>query len=436
MSIPTPLRVFPFFLALMPFSALQAQVVSIEAWQGGKAGAVSMTFDDSLAGHWSYADPIMAANGVRGTFFVITGSTNWNSARTAALNGHEIGSHSTVDATLKNDVNADLKMQQSHDAIETEIGSVIADYQCHSIAWPYGFRRLDVVNDPNYKDLYVSARLAGSGSTYNPKDTTTWWKYGEGTYGLDHYFVREDYLMLSSTTITQFESQLDTVESVEGWTAFTYHGIETGGYQNISAANFTAQVEALAARKDTTLWVAPYGEVARYIRQRDNASASLVSNDGSTVTLSLTDTLDDTVFNLPLTLSFPAPAGWTSVTASQNGSAIPVSLREGTVYVDAVPDAGSIEVTVGSEGGDGPGAPVLGGIVASGSDLELSFLGENGVSYQLQRATVALDVLTETDWVDLENPEASAVGNGLPVTLSDPGAKDSFDAAWYRVVAE
>lgn len=375
-------------LALLSTSVLIAQTVEIADWQGNASGAVSLTFDDSLGGHWSHADPIMTAAGVRGTFFVITGSVDWNGARAAALNGHEIGSHSTVDATLKDDVHAGTKMQQSHDTIETEIGSAIPGYQCHTIAWPYGDRRLDTINDPTYQDLYVSARNAGNpllaGNSYNASDTTTWWKYGEGTYGLDHYFVVGDALMLSSTTLTTFEAQLDLVEAQNGWTVFTYHGIETGGYENISAADFTAQVSALATRNES-LFVAPYGEVVRYIRQRDEAAASIVNNDGTTLTLSLTDSLDDSIFNVPLTLMLDAPVGWSDVTAQQSGLPVKAWVTDGKILVNAVPDSGSITIQEAAD--PAIEVPVLDIVPLTPSTVELSWQSQSGLRYEVKQST-------------------------------------------------
>jgi peptidoglycan/xylan/chitin deacetylase (PgdA/CDA1 family) len=385
---------------------LNGQTVEIADWQNNATGAVSMTFDDSLPGHWSHADPIMAAAGVRGTFFVITGSVDWDGARAAALNGHEIGSHSTVDATLQNDVNAALKMQQSHDAIETEIGSAIPGYQCHTIAWPYGFRRLDVVNDATYHPLYLSARNAGNAllasNSYNSADTTAWWKFGEGTYGVDHYYVIGDALMLTDTSLATFDSQLDLVETQNAWTVFTYHGIETGGYQNIPAANFTAQVDALAGRRDR-LYIAPYGEVVRYIRQRDDATASLVSNDGSTITLSLTDSLDDAIYNIPMTLILAAPAGWTDISAFQDGLAIEAWIADGNILLNAVPDAGSI--TIEEAAGQEVAIPVLDILPLTGSSVQLSWDSVSGQQYEVKQST------TIEGWTSLD-PAVIVSGDG------------------------
>jgi hypothetical protein len=400
-------------LSVFPFS-LSGQTVTIADWQGNKSGAISMTFDDALSGHWSHADPIMTAAGVRGTFYVITGVTDWNSARTAALNGHEIGSHSTVDATLQNDTNAGLKMQQSHDAIETEIGAAIPGYQCHTIAWPYGYRRLDVVNDPLYHDLYLSARNAGNAllatNSYNSANTASWWKYGEGTYGEDHFFVIGDALMQTTTSLTTFESQLDLVAAQNGWTVFTYHAIETGGYQNIPAATFTDQVAALATRSDD-LYIAPVGEVIRYIRQRDAASATVTSNDGTTLILSLTDSLDDSVYNIPLTLVFDAPSGWTSVEAVQDGAPVAAALVEGTVVLNAVPDAGDITVT--GAGSPEIVVPPVSILPLSPGTAQLSWESGSGLQYEVLTST------TLSGWSPMD-PAIIVTGDGSVQTQEVP----------------
>lgn len=365
------------------------QAVTIADWQGNKAGAISLTFDDSLGGHWTHAAPIMTAAGIRGTFAVITNSVDWDGARAAALDGHEIGSHSTDGNALDvlDFATAATRMQQSHDAIETQIGAAIPGYQCHVIAWPFGKRRLDVVNDPAYKDLYVSARNAGNSllasNSYNSADTTTWWKYGEGTYGLDHFFVVGDASMTTTTSLVTFNSQLDLVTTQKAWTVFLYHGIETGGYQNISATDFTDQMNALAARTDD-LYIAPYGEVARYIRQRDDASASVTSNDGTTLILSLTDSLDDSVFNIPLTLLLDAPSGWTTVDAVQGGSPVEAAVVDGQIVLNAVPDAGPISITEGAA----PEivVPHLGITPASPSTVFLSWDTVAGQQYEVEQS--------------------------------------------------
>jgi peptidoglycan/xylan/chitin deacetylase (PgdA/CDA1 family) len=396
-----PLLLLLLLLTLLPTLKSAGQTVTIADWQGNKSGAISLTFDDSPANHWTNAAPILTDKGLRGTFAVITNSVDWDGARAAAQSGHEIGSHSTDGNALDvlDFATAAARMQQSHDAVETEIGAAIDGYQCHVIAWPFGKRRLDVVNDPAYKDLYVSARNAGNSllaeNSYNEADTTAWWKYGEGTCGLDHYFVIGDALMNSGISLTIFNNQLDLVETQGAWTVFTYHSVVDSGASGLSVnkSDFTNQAAALSARSDS-LYIAPYGEVARYVRQRDDASASVTSNDGTTLVLSLTDTLDDSIYNVPLTLLVDAPAGWETVEASQGGEQLQAAIVDGTIIVDAVPDAGPVTIT-----GSSPPAlitPTVTITPLTQSTLQLSWDTQSDLQYEVR----ASDDLSTWDPLD------------------------------------
>ncbi len=66
-----------FFIVLLFISAgASAQVghTTITKWQGGKRGAVSITYDDGSRNQFAVAVPIMNRLGLPGTFFINTGS--------------------------------------------------------------------------------------------------------------------------------------------------------------------------------------------------------------------------------------------------------------------------------------------------------------------------------------------------------------------------
>ncbi|MCD8483122.1 MAG: polysaccharide deacetylase family protein [Verrucomicrobia bacterium] len=144
----------------------------IAKWRGDATAALSLTFDDSLPSHWSVAVPALNEKGMRATFFVITGSTDWESARLAALAGHEIGSHSTTDAKLVTPAprphqlvaGAENIIQLARQTIETEIGQVVPGYRALSFAYPYGITSLES-DDTHLPDLVAryhwAARTAG-----------------------------------------------------------------------------------------------------------------------------------------------------------------------------------------------------------------------------------------------------------------------------------
>ena len=69
-------------------------------------------------------------------------------------------------------------------------------------------------------------------------------------------------------------------------------------------------------------------------------------NQGTSITLQVTDSLDDANYNYPITIRRPLPAGWPSATVSQNGLPVDVcSVMVGpTKYImfDVVPDGGNV----------------------------------------------------------------------------------------------
>ena len=52
--------------------------------------------------------------------------------------------------------------------------------------------------------------------------------------------------------------------------------------------------------KRKSLWIAPYGEVVRYIFERDSSVLGLKEMTDSTIFISITNNLDSSIYNLPL----------------------------------------------------------------------------------------------------------------------------------------
>ncbi len=94
------------------------------------------------------------------------------------------------------------------------------------------------------------------------------------------------------------------------------------------------------------LWVGTFGAAVKYIKERSSATISVFSSSSDQMVLSLADSLDDAIYNQPLTLRSEVPSGWTSVKIEQGSSSIEVpSTVEGTtrvVYYNALPDRGLI----------------------------------------------------------------------------------------------
>ena len=101
------------------------------------------------------------------------------------------------------------------------------------------------------------------------------------------------------------------------------------------------------------MWTSTYGSVVKYIKERYSANLSLVANSQSQIVVNLTDTLDDAIFDEPLTIRSEVPANWATVSIQQGtGETNVTSVVEGTetvIYYNVVPDRGLItlqELTV------------------------------------------------------------------------------------------
>jgi hypothetical protein len=84
----------------------------------------------------------------------------------------------------------------------------------------------------------------------------------------------------------------------------------------------------------------------RYIQERDAVSVSVTTNSPDSFTLQVTDGLDDSIYNYPITLRRPMPTNWPGAVVLQNNQPVNTQLVTvgSTNYVmfDVVPDAGNV----------------------------------------------------------------------------------------------
>jgi oligosaccharide reducing-end xylanase len=150
-------------------------------------------------------------------------------------------------------------------------------------------------------------------------------------------------------TISSITALDDQAASSGGWVVFTLHALDgDSGYSPLSSTILRQSLDYLAARR-STFWVQTFLNVVKYIKERNDASVSEISNTGDTITVSVTDTLSNTIYNYPITIRRPLPTDWPSATATQNGQAINAKtvVVNSTLYVmfDAVPDGGDVVLT-------------------------------------------------------------------------------------------
>ena len=249
-----------------PLAAPTSDPVSVCTWLGCKSGALSYTQDDAsnVVGANS-CRPYLEAAGFRGTFFYdgTTVDTNWMADYVAA--GHEIGSHLSnhlannyapachPNCTLvglrqtptTTEAIASFRTDQidpSVSLIESETGQPVL-----SVAYPYGATD---ANRMTAAELY----FLGARGYYNPDVANFPWitSVNDAT--------PPDAMLINSDDLS-WQTLIQTAINDSKWAVLTMHdycfGIgEDGNY--------------LANNADS-LWVAPMGEVLKYINVRNNA---------------------------------------------------------------------------------------------------------------------------------------------------------------------
>ncbi len=314
---------------------VNAQVVNpsyeVATWKGFAQAAVSYTWDDNTPKQLTDALPLYDLYGFKVTFFTITSTNpNWNGLKMAQNNGHEIASHTVTHTALNTLTDSTQEVEQKK--AKEEINAQLSTNNCTTVAYPY----CAAGNKSITGKYYISARgCSGVIENKTPADFLNVSSIICGTQGA----VR---------MASQFNGVANNAATSNGWVVFLLHGINNdGGYSPVDSADLRIHLQYMNASRDK-YWVNTYGNVVRYIRERDAAAVTELSNTDSLIVFSVTHNLDVQLYNFPLTIKRPVPGNWISFTVSQNGTMLPTQIvnENGKTYfiVDILPNGGDVKI--------------------------------------------------------------------------------------------
>lgn len=307
----------------------------VGTWRGFCTSAVSFTFDDESPNQFSKAIPIFDAFGFKATLFVVTSSTwgwppQWDLLNSLAHKGHEIASHTVTHSHLGGQPDSVqwAELQTAKEVIEF----YIPDYPCVTLAYPY----CEPPKRAIVSSLYIAARIcSGSLEPSTPRDFLNLSSIICGELG-------------GVKTVSDFMSRFNSVKKTKGWCIFLIHGIDNdGGWSSLSSAVLRETLDSLNVHRNE-IWVETFGNVVRYIKERNAVSVTENSVQDSTISIQVTDTLNNDIYNYPVTLQRPLPEGWASGKVYQNGQEVPVQIvqTDSIQYIqfDVVPDQGEVVI--------------------------------------------------------------------------------------------
>jgi hypothetical protein len=316
--------------------------VEVGTWGNFAKGAISHTFDDypytGTLQQVGSGQEAFDAKKLHMTLFVITKSvTDWTKLNDAFKKGHEIASHT-----------------QTHGSNASELGPSQQDIKknvpgemCVSLAYPNGTTIAGALQ------TYIAARtIQGRTNAKTPGDFSQIATQGVG-------MGSGNYETVVTNESTDMNKLADEAASGNKWATAMHHGI--GGSSDPKHSWAFTDVGEMAKHLDyldknrSKIWCETFGNVARYIKEREAAKVTVKSSDAKSVTVTLTDNLADSIYNFPLSLRFECPTGWTESTAKQGTKVMPDTIitdatsSKKYVMFQAVPNKGDVIVSSGKD---------------------------------------------------------------------------------------
>lgn len=300
----------------------------VAKFAGDRAAAISYTFDDNLRDQYTLAVPMLNAVGFKGTFFVIPSATaetpeegqkkegqkrawggiSWPELKEMAAQGHEIASHTWSHPNLQKLSAADVEAQfaKANEAIATHLGSPPL-----TLAFPFN------ADTPEIQAIASRHYVA-----FRDKQASTSGK----------------------STTESLNAWADKLVKEKAWGVMMTHGVASG-YAAMSSPDVFRDHLRYVKGREAEVWVDTFANVARYVKERDDAKLTLTPGPGDTAaTVTIGGTLDPQRFDVPLTVVVEG-TGATSAHAERDGKELPARVVNGTIQFDAPPSTQPVAVT-------------------------------------------------------------------------------------------
>lgn len=283
--------------------------LKVTTWLHDKRASLSLTYDDSMPVQYKYIYPIQKEFGFKATFFLYTRELlrrrstdwgqsirNWKHWRVIRAEGNEIGSHSVSHPHLSKVPFSQAKRElvQSCRTIKEKIPQA----KCETIAYPYGDSNARVRRYA--RRYYLAARQAKQGvNPPNPPDMMN----------------VKSVIPFGSTSMRSLERRIKRSLRKKGWTVWMFHGTKDQGWEPLPLTRFRAIFKLIKGYEER-LWIGTFGDVAKYIKQRQQAKLQVLQAGPKGIKFRLRHKLDKR-YTQTMTVALSVPAEWTQLLARQ-----------------------------------------------------------------------------------------------------------------------
>ncbi|WP_288692138.1 polysaccharide deacetylase family protein [uncultured Bacteroides sp.] len=294
--------------------------VSVAKYRHDKVCAISYTFDDGLAEHYTLAAPQLEQRGFRGTFFINGSKVNkderhikdttrvtWPQLKEMAEKGHEISNHGWAHRNFAKFPFEVLKedILKNDSAIYAHVGVMPRTY-----AYPNNTKQGEAM-------AFVARNRVGT-------------RLKQRSVG-------------SKCTARDLEKWMETLIKTGDWGVGMTHGL-TYGYDAFgNPQRLWEHWEQVKANEDK-IWVGTFHEVVSYLKERE-AIRLTVTEKKNKLHVVPELPLDKELFTEPLTMVVEGGT-MKKVSARQGKKKLSVQLRSDKAFFDFDPFGGEIIVTI------------------------------------------------------------------------------------------
>lgn len=229
---------------------------------------------------------------------------SWDSVREYASRGYEFASHTVTHAHLAilDKANMLYELEKSKEDIQDHLGLKYT----FSAEVPFG------IDDPRVMKIAmpVYQALRNQMNDSYLKEINRGYKADPGVS--DKSYVQWQRGPVTATPLWLMKSWVDTVLAHDNiWLVLVIHGVDNLGWEPLTHQELENYFQFIKKRENN-LWIAPFGEVARYMRERMHAKVWEQKKNGRII-VTLTHSLDTSFYHLPLTLKTYVPSEWMKV---------------------------------------------------------------------------------------------------------------------------
>jgi hypothetical protein len=140
---------------------------------------------------------------------------------------------------------------------------------------------------------------------------------------------------------------VDTVASHQNnWLVLVFHGVDGIGYEALPHELLDEYFQYIKS-KESNLWIATFADVTKYMRERMAATIES-ENVSNTIKIVLKHTLNQSLYDYPLTLRTYVPSTWKSVKMTQGDKVVKCQIKkdgsDSYVQYEAAPNSETIEL--------------------------------------------------------------------------------------------